>query len=94
MYCAKFINIFVFLFNRIASFVHSVSPLKRLHGSEYIDCDIQTESSVVKMVRFSPEKGKTLQAITQQKSPVKINKYNISTKTCLIPTTVAFEYNS
>ena len=87
----------------IEYFVHSVLPLKRSHGSEYINCDIQTESSLVKVVCFSPEKGKNLQAMAQQKSPVKIKKYNISTKygredigidrkTCLIPTTVAFEY--
>ena len=87
----------------IDCFIHSVSPVKRSYGSEYMNCDIQTESSVVKAVCFSPEKRKTLQAMAQQKTPVKIKKYNISTKfgredvvidrkTCLIPTTVAFQY--
>ena len=87
----------------IECFIHSVSPLKRSHGSEYMNCDIQTASSLVKAVCFSPEKGKTLQAMALQKSPMKIKKYNISTKngrqevvidrkTYLIPTTVAFKY--
>ena len=89
----------------IDCYIHSVSPLKKSSGSEYINCDIQTKSGLIKGVCFSPEKGRTLEAMALQKSPVKLKKYSISTKygrddividkkTSLIPTNVTFEYKS
>ena len=46
----------------------------------HINCDIQTESSVVRAVCFAIEKHQCLEAMAEQRSSVKIQNYAISRK--------------
>ena len=84
--------------------MHSVSPLKKTGSCTYFNCTLQTESSVIRSVCFSPEK-ETLDALSEQKSPVKIKKFSISQRygrddvvinkyTTITPSTTTFDYVS
>ena len=64
----------------IHCYIHSVSPVKKSGGSNFINCDIQTPSAVVRGVCFAVDKKQTLDALAHQKSHTKISNYSISTK--------------
>ncbi len=85
--------------------MHSVTPIKKTGSCTYFNCTLQTGSSVIKSVCFSPEKKGTLDALSKQKSPVKIKKFSISRRydrddvvinkyTTITPTTTTFDYVS
>ena len=90
----------------IHCYIHSVSPVKKSGGSNFINCDIQTPSAVVRGVCFAVDKKQTLDALAHQKSHTKISNYSISTKygskdivmnkqTILTPlTTATFDYKT
>ncbi|CAB4010128.1 Hypothetical predicted protein [Paramuricea clavata] len=87
----------------ISCYIHAVSPVKKSNGSSYINCDLQTETQVVRAVCFEVGKKQSLESLANQKSPVKIRNYTISKKygredvvitrkTNLIPTVVHYDY--
>ena len=99
---------FCFIFlesSEINCYVHCVTPIKKSGSSTYFNCSLQTESSVIKSVCFSPEKRETLDTLAKQKSPVKIKKFSINKRygrddvviskhTTITPSTITFDYVS
>ena len=61
-------------------YIHSVSPVKKFGNTSYFNCNLQTETDVYRSVCFALEKKETLEAMAQQRSPVKITKHTISSK--------------
>ena len=61
-------------------YIHSVSPVKKFGNTSYFNCNLQTETDVYRSVCFALEKKETLEAMAQQRSPVKIKKHTISSK--------------
>ena len=100
--------LFCFIFiesSEINCYVHSVSPIKKTGSCTYFNCTLQTDSTVIRSVCFSPEKKGTLDALSEQKSPVKIKKFSISNRygrddvvinnnTTTTPSTATFDYVS
>lgn len=66
--------------NKIDCFVHQVSPIKNSGKTKYFDCKLQTRSSVVKGVCFSPEKKKHLEDFMHTREAVTLTKCDISNK--------------
>ena len=65
--------------NKIDFFVHQVSPVKNSGKTNYFDCKLQTRSSVVKGVCFSPEK-KTFDDLMHYREAATLSKSDISNK--------------
>ena len=61
----------------IKCYIHSVSPLKKSSGTSFINCDIQTDSAVVRGVCFATDQKQTLDTLAEQKSPTKITNYSM-----------------
>ena len=80
-------------------------PLKNSGQTSYFNCNFQTESDFYRGVCFAVEQQETLEATQNQKSPVKIERYNLSAKcgrqdlvinqnTTITATTADFKYQS
>ena len=54
-------------------------PHQKAGQCKYFNCDLQTQSGLTRAVCFATEKLTTFNTLSQQKSPVKIKKYKIST---------------
>ena len=65
--------------DQLICYIHDITPMKS--GSmSYMACNLQTSSSKVKAVCFSPEKSNPLKRASAAKSPIKIKKFDFSTK--------------
>ena len=82
-----------------------MSPIKKSGKISYFDCNLQTESDIYRGVCFAVKKKETLEAMQNQKSPVKIKRYSLSTKygrkdvvinknTTITATTADFKYQT
>ena len=100
----QIINTCSFHSTELQCYIHAVSPTKQSGPTKYFNCNLQTQTNVVKAVCFAIDKRDKHDAFAQQHSPVKIKKYNLSKKygredvvidktTVLTPsTTTAFAY--
>lgn len=89
----------------INGYFHSISPIKKSGSTKYFNYTVQTESTTHNGVCFALEKKPTIDALAQQHSPVKIQRFSISNKyqredivinknTLISPTKVNFEFNN
>ena len=62
-------------------YIHNVSPLKQSRKTSYFTAELQTSANnVVRAVSFSPKKRSLFSKHQNEKSPVKISKFKISTR--------------
>ena len=66
--------------NKIHCFVHQVSPITNSGKTKYFHCKLQTRSSVVKGICFSPEKKKHLEDLMRTREAITLTKSEISNK--------------
>ena len=71
---------------QVIAYIHNLSPIKTSGNksthtkSTYFDMQLQTENNVVRGVCFSSTKHSEFQAITDKKSPVKLQNFDIDKK--------------
>ncbi|KXJ24136.1 hypothetical protein AC249_AIPGENE16681 [Exaiptasia diaphana] len=58
-------------------YIHNVSPMK---SDNFFECQVQTESKVMRAVCFSPQKRKQILDYSKDDVPLKIQKFRIETK--------------
>ena len=62
-------------------YVHHVTPVQKPGKVSYTTCQLQTsQTATVKGICFSPEKTKPLKAAMENKSPIKIRKFEFNKK--------------
>ena len=67
--------------DELTGYVHNISPLKKSAKTSWFDTQIQTQTEVVRGVCFSAAKRNSLKTFSDQKSPIKIKKFNLDTTT-------------
>ena len=63
--------------DELTGYLHNISPLKKGSKTTWFDMQIQTEAEVVRGVCFSAAKHNDFKKYSEQKSPIKIKKFNI-----------------
>jgi len=60
--------------------VHGLTATKNTESSKYVTCQLQTEKQVIKAICFSPDKIAPLTNAMNDKSPVRIKKFEYNDK--------------
>lgn len=68
---------------QLLCYVHEVTPVHNSGNVKYTTCQLQTsEHALVKAICFSPEKNRPLKSAMENKSPIKMTKYEYNKKFC------------
>lgn len=68
-----------FIDEEISCYVHGITAQNK-GSSKYVTCQLQTEKQMIKAICFSPEKITPLRKAMNDKSPVKIKKFEFNEK--------------
>lgn len=64
----------------LSCYVHGLTATKNTGSSKYVTCQLQTENQMIKAICFSPDKIAPLRNAMNDKSPVKIKKFEYNDK--------------
>lgn len=64
----------------LSCYVHGLTATKNTGSSKYVTCQLQTENQMIKATCFSPDKIAPLRNAMNDKSPVKIKKFEYNDK--------------
>ena len=85
MLTIAFLSFFIYIEiiegEELLCYIHRVSPLKQSNNTAYFTAELQTSPKhVVRAVSFSPKKRSSFCKFEEEKSPVKISKFKISSR--------------